>query len=136
MSPLVSGYACTVVLLPSPSTTFQIFEAAVRGLRPVDPPQPIKFPLPDPHDQFSLKPGSLIADRHGITGSAMGGKQAAAAATQISKRGQSEDAMTLRNHSILHKDDRFESGEARKSASEPHRDDPETGCSSDEKSDI
>ncbi|KAL8140020.1 hypothetical protein V2J09_006041 [Rumex salicifolius] len=37
----------------------RIYEAAVRGLRPVDPPMPIKFALPDPQDPFSLRPGSV-----------------------------------------------------------------------------
>ncbi|KAH9625496.1 hypothetical protein KSS87_018355 [Heliosperma pusillum] len=37
----------------------KIYEAAVRGLRPMEAPYPIKFPLPDPKDSFSLKPGSL-----------------------------------------------------------------------------
>ncbi|KAL2921370.1 Activating signal cointegrator 1 [Bienertia sinuspersici] len=37
----------------------QIYEAAVRGLRPVEAPYPVKFPLVDPGDHFSLKPGSL-----------------------------------------------------------------------------
>ncbi|XP_074319520.1 uncharacterized protein LOC141656509 [Silene latifolia] len=37
----------------------KIYEGAVRGLRPVEAPYPIKFPLPDPKYSFSLKPGSL-----------------------------------------------------------------------------
>ncbi|XP_021752171.1 activating signal cointegrator 1-like [Chenopodium quinoa] len=37
----------------------KIYEAAVRGLRPVEAPYPVKFPLIDPQDPFSLKPGSL-----------------------------------------------------------------------------
>ncbi|KAF5742918.1 hypothetical protein HS088_TW09G00980 [Tripterygium wilfordii] len=37
----------------------KIFEAAVRGLVPVEAPAPVKFPIPDPRDPFSLKPGSL-----------------------------------------------------------------------------
>ncbi|KAL9225191.1 hypothetical protein vseg_001141 [Gypsophila vaccaria] len=37
----------------------KIYEAAVRGLRPVEGPYPVKFPLLDPKDPFSLKPGSL-----------------------------------------------------------------------------
>ncbi|KAE9455454.1 hypothetical protein C3L33_12642, partial [Rhododendron williamsianum] len=40
----------------------KIYEAAVRGLSPVTPPLPVKFPLPDPQDLFSLKPGSLASD--------------------------------------------------------------------------
>ncbi|KAK6145949.1 hypothetical protein DH2020_019818 [Rehmannia glutinosa] len=38
-----------------------IYEAAVRGLSSVKAPQPVKFPLPDPRDPFSLKPGSLAS---------------------------------------------------------------------------
>ncbi|KAK9672872.1 hypothetical protein RND81_12G131100 [Saponaria officinalis] len=37
----------------------KIYDAAVRGLRPIEAPYPVKFPLPDPTDSFSLKPGSL-----------------------------------------------------------------------------
>lgn len=37
----------------------KIYEAAVRGLLSIKPPFPIKFPLPDPKDPFSLKPGWL-----------------------------------------------------------------------------
>lgn len=39
----------------------QIYEAAVRGLRPVQAPLPVKFTLPEPRDPFSLKPGSLVS---------------------------------------------------------------------------
>lgn len=37
----------------------KIYEAAVRGLVPIGSPAPVKFPLPDPRDPFSLRPGSL-----------------------------------------------------------------------------
>ncbi|XP_061945587.1 uncharacterized protein LOC133669458 [Populus nigra] len=37
----------------------KIYEAAVRGLVSVEGPMPVKFPLPDPQDPFSLKPGSI-----------------------------------------------------------------------------
>ncbi|KAF2306998.1 hypothetical protein GH714_023170 [Hevea brasiliensis] len=37
----------------------KIYEAAVRGLIPVEGPMPVKFPLPNPQDPFSLKPGSI-----------------------------------------------------------------------------
>eukprot|EP00252_Welwitschia_mirabilis_P027251 TRINITY_DN9304_c0_g1_i4.p1 TRINITY_DN9304_c0_g1~~TRINITY_DN9304_c0_g1_i4.p1 ORF type:complete len:180 (-),score=41.11 TRINITY_DN9304_c0_g1_i4:457-996(-) len=37
----------------------KIFTSAVRGLRSVDSPLPVHFPLPDPSNMFSLKPGSL-----------------------------------------------------------------------------
>ncbi|KAM0924505.1 hypothetical protein ACQ4PT_004840 [Festuca glaucescens] len=37
----------------------KIYEGAVRGLSSVQGPLPVKFPLPDPRNPFSLKPGSL-----------------------------------------------------------------------------
>ncbi|KAF4346409.1 hypothetical protein F8388_005398 [Cannabis sativa] len=39
----------------------KIYEAAIRGLTPVECPLPVKFPIPDPRDRFSLKPGSIAA---------------------------------------------------------------------------
>ncbi|KAI3944015.1 hypothetical protein MKW98_015167 [Papaver atlanticum] len=39
----------------------RIYDAAVRGLTPVKSPLPVKFPLPDSRDSFSLKPGSLVS---------------------------------------------------------------------------
>ncbi|XP_044465178.1 activating signal cointegrator 1-like [Mangifera indica] len=39
----------------------KIYDAASRGLLPIKSPLPVKFPLPDPHDPFSLKPGSISA---------------------------------------------------------------------------
>lgn len=39
----------------------KIYEAAIRGLCQVEAPLPIKFPIPDPQDAFSLKPGSLTS---------------------------------------------------------------------------
>ncbi|KAK1260182.1 hypothetical protein QJS04_geneDACA002093 [Acorus gramineus] len=71
----------------------RIFEAAVRGLSPIEGPQPVKFPLPDPRDPFSLKPGSLALDHVGSRASEMNKPPslsaaiagARAAATQFSK---------------------------------------------------
>ncbi|KAF0917965.1 hypothetical protein E2562_021674 [Oryza meyeriana var. granulata] len=40
----------------------RIYEGAVRGLSPVQGPLPVKFPLPDPTNPLSLKPGSLHFD--------------------------------------------------------------------------
>ncbi|KAJ1409337.1 PUA-like superfamily [Sesbania bispinosa] len=72
----------------------KIYEAAVRGLTPVDSPLPVKFPLPDPQDPFSLKPGSISArtpnlkatevDKSSSISLAIAG--ARAAATQFSKK--------------------------------------------------
>nr|DAD19879.1 TPA_asm: hypothetical protein HUJ06_021342 [Nelumbo nucifera] len=71
----------------------KIFEAAVRGLCPVEGPLPVKFPLPDPRDPFSLKPGSLAPCFAGskpslekppsLTAAIAGAR---AAATQFSKK--------------------------------------------------
>ncbi|KAK3043397.1 hypothetical protein RJ639_001976 [Escallonia herrerae] len=76
----------------------QIYEAAGRGLSPVKAPLPVKFPLPDPRDPFSLKPGSLVSYRSGSGPSeaeksprlaaAIAG--ARAAATQFSKKNGSQ----------------------------------------------
>ncbi|KAK1430435.1 hypothetical protein QVD17_13154 [Tagetes erecta] len=38
----------------------RILEGALRGLCPVEAPLQIKFPLPDPRNSLSLKPGSLV----------------------------------------------------------------------------
>ncbi|KAK3418332.1 hypothetical protein EUGRSUZ_H04286 [Eucalyptus grandis] len=37
-----------------------IYEAAARGLAQVESPLPMKFPLPNPRDLFSWKPGSIL----------------------------------------------------------------------------
>lgn len=72
----------------------KIYEAAARGLCPVKAPLPVKFPLPNPRDPFSLKPGSLASNLNGSKASktekppslsaAIAG--ARAAATQFSKK--------------------------------------------------
>lgn len=38
----------------------RVLEGALRGLCPVEAPLTVKFPLPDPRNPFSLKPGSLV----------------------------------------------------------------------------
>ncbi|KAL0366945.1 UNVERIFIED_CONTAM: hypothetical protein Sradi_3584600 [Sesamum radiatum] len=77
-----------------------IYESAVRGLSFVKPPLPVKFPLPDPKDPFSLKPGSLASRPNGSRRSeeekspslvaAIAG--ARAAATQFAKNNMSPPA--------------------------------------------
>ncbi|KAK9140609.1 hypothetical protein Scep_010290 [Stephania cephalantha] len=72
----------------------KLFDAAVRGLCHVDSPLLVRFPLPDPRDRFSLKPGSLIAqssrtkvsevEKPPSLSAAIAG--ARAAATQFSKK--------------------------------------------------
>ncbi|KAF3452343.1 hypothetical protein FNV43_RR02776 [Rhamnella rubrinervis] len=75
----------------------KIYEAAVRGLTPVDGPLPVRFPIPDPRDQFSLKPGSLYVHFPESKSSDEVGKSlnlnaaiagARAAATQFAKKDQ------------------------------------------------
>ncbi|XP_042381991.1 circumsporozoite protein-like [Zingiber officinale] len=83
----------------------KIYDAAVRGLRPIQGPLPVKFPLPDPRDPFSLKPGSLALHfsnnkapasvKTPSVSAAIAG--ARAAATQFSKRDQSN--LSNSNHS-------------------------------------
>lgn len=78
------------------TSLFQIYEAAIRGLTPVKGPLPVKFPIPDPRDWFSLKPGSIALHYPKSKGSevqtssnlntAIAG--ARAAATQFSKKDQ------------------------------------------------
>ncbi|XP_020093363.1 uncharacterized protein LOC109713625 isoform X1 [Ananas comosus] len=74
----------------------RIYDAADRGLRPVQGPLPVKFPLPNPQDPFSLKPGSLVRYLNSSTSSAVEKPLsitaaiagARAAATQFSKKDQ------------------------------------------------
>lgn len=89
---MLVNFGLTCVMSPT-----QIYEAAVRGLAPVGSPLPTKFPLPNPHHPFSLKPGSIFArfpgskatemEKSSTLSSAIAGAQAAAA--QFSKKDQS-----------------------------------------------
>ncbi|XP_054791548.1 uncharacterized protein LOC129297208 isoform X1 [Prosopis cineraria] len=80
----------------------KICEAAVRGLSPVASPLPVKFPLPDPHDSFSLQPGCICvsspnlkasseADRSSTLTLAIAGAQEAA--LQFSKKDQNSQSI-------------------------------------------
>lgn len=74
----------------------KIYEAAVRGLIDVESPMPVKFPLPDSSNPFSLKPGVVAAlfpknksseeEKSPTLAAAIAG--ARAAATQFSKKDQ------------------------------------------------
>lgn len=74
------------------------FDSAVRGLSPVQAPLPVKFPVPNPQDRFSSKPGSRVAyiDRSGAFEMEKSPRLAAAisgaraAATQFSKKNHSQ----------------------------------------------
>ncbi|KAF7094946.1 hypothetical protein CFC21_097216 [Triticum aestivum] len=70
----------------------RVYEGAARGLSPVQGPLPVKFPLPDPRNPLSLKPGSLNFDssksalvKTESVSAAIAG--ARAAATQYSRKG-------------------------------------------------
>lgn len=76
----------------------KIYEAATRGISPVPSPLPVKFPLPDPRDPFSLKPGSLASSPNSSSTSELNSRSenlvaaiagARAAATQFSQKGNS-----------------------------------------------
>ncbi|XP_010490290.1 PREDICTED: uncharacterized protein LOC109124722 [Camelina sativa] len=75
----------------------KIYAAAARGLMPSQNTSVVRFPLPDPKDPFSLKPGSVPCTTqekkaldseqvNSLTAAIAGAK---AAATQFSKKGQS-----------------------------------------------
>ncbi|KAF5462778.1 hypothetical protein F2P56_018759 [Juglans regia] len=78
------------------------YEAAIRGLVSVDGPLPVKFPLPNLRDPFSLKPGSVSTQFPGSQasdvkessslGAAIAG--ARAAATQFTKKDENLPIVT------------------------------------------
>ncbi|KAH7690378.1 PUA-like protein [Dioscorea alata] len=84
----------------------RIYDAAIRGLRAVKGPLPVKFPLPDPSNPFSLKPGSLSSYKTSSKSSEPGHSSsvsaaiagAKAAATQFSKKDQSQSNHEIRKH--------------------------------------
>ncbi|XP_065866703.1 uncharacterized protein [Euphorbia lathyris] len=84
----------------------KIHEAAVRGLTPVKGPMPVRFPLPNPCDPFSLKPGSISktsphkssqVEKSSSLSAAIAG--ARAAATQFSKNDQNRLTNNTQNDS-------------------------------------
>lgn len=88
----------------------KIAEAAVRCLLPVESPSSIKFPLPNPHDSYSLRPGSLhlntsevkepeVEKSPSLTTAIAG---AVAAATQFSKKGQETTKAAVPDRKIIH----------------------------------
>ncbi|XP_062006282.1 uncharacterized protein LOC133723478 [Rosa rugosa] len=102
----------------------KIYEAAIRGLTPVEVPLPVKFPLPNPEDPFSLKPGSISANvdqsrtseagRSSSLNAAIAG--ARAAATQFSKKPQTFPTTSLndaaKSVTVPIKSESFEGGRA------------------------
>lgn len=102
-------FSCFLFLLGMKAdfcTCLKIYDAAIRGLSPVNSPLQVKFPLPDPRDPFSLKPGSISAltpkskatevDKSSSIRLAIAGAQAAA--TQFSKKDQNSHSTTARNN--------------------------------------
>ncbi|KAJ6821521.1 uncharacterized protein M6B38_391470 [Iris pallida] len=90
----------------------RIYEGAVRGLRPVEGPQPVKFPLPDPRNPLSLKPGSVashfsssgvsaVERAPGVSAAIAGAR---AAATQFSKKDQTRNPVVTQISLIQNND--------------------------------
>ncbi|KAH0463541.1 hypothetical protein IEQ34_008123 [Dendrobium chrysotoxum] len=77
----------------------KIYEAAVRGLTAIKSPLPVKFPLPDPQNSLSLKPGSLMSssskasevEKSKSVSAAIAG--ARAAATQFARKDETRSAI-------------------------------------------
>ncbi|XP_039132407.1 uncharacterized protein LOC120269152 [Dioscorea cayenensis subsp. rotundata] len=96
----------------------KIYDAAIRGLRPVKGPLPVKFPLPDISNPLSLKPGSLPSCKTGSKLSEPGHScsvsvaiaGAKAAATQFSKKDQSQSNHEIRKHNDQKLDMNYPSG--------------------------
>ncbi|CAK8572279.1 unnamed protein product [Lathyrus sativus] len=86
----------------------KIYEGAARGLVPVDAPMPVKFPLPDPSDPFSLRPGRASAltrnlkatevDKSSSLSLAIAG--ARAAAVQFAKKDYNSQSIDRNNNLI------------------------------------
>ncbi|EOA30966.1 hypothetical protein CARUB_v10014112mg [Capsella rubella] len=100
----------------------KIHLAAARGLMPSQSTYVVKFPLPDPKDPFSLKPGSVpctIREKKALDSEQVNSLTAAiagakAAATQFSKKGQGLQTnnisdYTTRSKSKVVEDDAAES---------------------------
>ncbi|KAK6911334.1 ASCH domain [Dillenia turbinata] len=88
------------LFIPIEMRGIKMVEAALWGLVLVQSPQAVKFPLPDLHDPFSLKPGSISikypeqkASKLELSPSLMAAiAGATAAATQFSKKNQTPQA--------------------------------------------
>lgn len=88
--------------------TSQIYEAAVRGLTAIKGPLPVKFPLPDPLNSLSLKPGSLQLSNKASPVEKSESLSAAvaaarAAATQFSRKDESKPAIKEPKHETAKK---------------------------------
>lgn len=91
----------------------RIYDAALRGLRPMEGPQPVKFPLPNPDDRLSLRPGSLASyfssskassvERLPSVNAAIAG--ARVAATQFSKKDQTRSTIGKRTETAQNQTD-------------------------------
>ncbi|CAN1176761.1 Activating signal cointegrator 1 [Linum perenne] len=85
----------------------KIFESALRGLVPVKGPMPVKFPLPNPQDRFSLCPGSISSQTRARNPSEVEKSSsliaainsARAAATQFNAKDQNHNTTGIENSS-------------------------------------
>ncbi|XP_031503320.1 uncharacterized protein LOC116266303 [Nymphaea colorata] len=91
----------------------KILEGAMRGLLQVQSPFPVRFPLPDPSDPFSLKPGSLVLRANGTEASKMNSTPnlaaaiagARAAATQFSRNHENRDKGECKTNPVTGEDE-------------------------------
>lgn len=94
-----------------------MYEAAIRGLASVEGPLPVKFPLPNPRDPFSLTPGSIFTklpaskasevDTSSSLIAAIAG--ARAAATQFTKKDDNLPSLTMNSSPDTVKNDQTNS---------------------------
>ncbi|CAN1246998.1 Activating signal cointegrator 1 [Linum grandiflorum] len=80
----------------------KMYESAVRGLVPIEGPMPVKFPLPNPTNPFSLRPGSIGCSRSEVERSSRliaAIDSARAAATQYTKKDHNQASNSLANSS-------------------------------------
>ncbi|KAI5398228.1 hypothetical protein KIW84_063859, partial [Lathyrus oleraceus] len=107
----------------------KIYEGAVRGLVPVDSPMPVKFPLPDPSNQFSLKPGRVSALTHDLKATEVDKSStlslaiagARAAAVQFAKKDYNSQSIDRNNHPIKINANHDETPAARSDYLRPHQ---------------
>ncbi|KAL5068569.1 hypothetical protein RYX36_019456 [Vicia faba] len=107
----------------------KIYEGAVRGLVPIHSPMPVKFPLPDPSDPFSLKPGRVSAltrnlkatevDKSSSLSVAIAG--ARAAAVQFAKKDYNSQSTDRNNNPVKMNANHDETQAARSDYLRPHQ---------------
>ncbi|CAL1382898.1 unnamed protein product [Linum trigynum] len=122
----------------------KIYESAARGLVPVEGPLPVKFPLPNPRDPYSLSPGSVSSQSTAghttevekSSSLVVAIASARAAATQFNKKDQNHAITTVESSASTKQYElRSKSSEQRKLSpvSLPHNCDGEPSTSNESK---